>query len=355
MTTKMETTERQEYTTDGKVTHYSKDEEINDKLGRIIGENFIKYRKDWNEIHKLEKVSDFPLFLQIHPNQTCNYKCPHCLIGQKQIKKEYVDSGINWDTYKKIILEGEEYDCPSISIQGWNEPLLMKDLEEYISYASKHGFIDIMLNSNGSLLTEERARKILDSGLTRIRFSLDAITKETYKKVRLSDEYDKVVNSILRFIELRDSGGYQLPVVGVSFCKIATNQHEVEPFMQYWDKIVDLVSIQTFMPPVQNSVFNGFYASDQKNGNENIPSIFKCPQPFERVDIHNSAIFPCCYYSNSKMKIGDLENDTIYQAWNSKKAKSIRHIMQKGEYWRIKTCKDCVSTTFSSEYEVEGR
>ncbi len=346
----MATIERQEYTTDGKVTHFSKEEEINEKLGRIIGEKFVNYRKKWNEVHKLEKVSEFPLFLQIHPDQNCNYKCPHCLIGQKELKKKYYDSGIDWDIYEKIVFEGEEHGCPSISIQGWNEPLLMKDLEDYIKFASDHGFIDIMFNSNASLLTEQRSRNLLDSGLTRIRFSLDAVTPETYEKVRLRKDYNRVIGNINKFLQLRNEGGYQLPVVGVNFCKISSNEHEVDTFRDFWEDKVDLVSIQTFMPPVLDPIFDQYYSSDQKKGEDNIPSLFKCPQPFERVDLHHTAIYPCCYYSNSSMKIGDLLQNTIYDAWNSKKAKAIRDIMRKGEYWKIKTCKDCVTSTFSSEY-----
>ena len=43
-----------------------------------------------------------------------------------------------------------------------------------------------MLNNNGSALTEKRSRQLLDSGLTRLRFSLDAIDNDTYSKVKLA-------------------------------------------------------------------------------------------------------------------------------------------------------------------------
>ena len=45
--------------------------------------------------------------------------------------------------------------------------------------------MDIMINTNGSPLTARRSQQLLDSGLTRLRFSLDAATPETYKKVRV--------------------------------------------------------------------------------------------------------------------------------------------------------------------------
>ena len=49
--------------------------------------------------------------------------------------------------------------CPSISPQGNNEPFLIKDLHKYINYAYKKGFIDIMLNNNGSAITPKEPSK----------------------------------------------------------------------------------------------------------------------------------------------------------------------------------------------------
>ena len=46
--------------------------------------------------------------------------------------------------------------------------------------------MDIMINTNASALTPKRSQQLLDSGITRLRFSLDAATPETYKKVKLA-------------------------------------------------------------------------------------------------------------------------------------------------------------------------
>ena len=210
-----------EYTTDGKVRHFASEEDVNVKLGKIIGPKFIKYRELWDRVEKEQIVTDFPLFLHLDLNQECNYKCPHCIIGHKEEVDEYYEGEyLNFEDYKKIVDEGADHNCPSISPQGNNEPFLIKDLEDYISYASKKGFIDIMLNNNGSAITEKRSQKILDSGLTRMRFSIDAFTSETYKNVRVgSIPLDRVKRNIETFLNLKEKGNYKLPIVGVSFCK----------------------------------------------------------------------------------------------------------------------------------------
>ena len=64
----------------------------------------------------------------------------------------------------------------------------------------------------------------MDSGLTRIRFSFDAFTQDTYSKVRVG-AFSKVIRNVETFLELK-KGNYKLPIVGVSFVS-KQNEHEV--------------------------------------------------------------------------------------------------------------------------------
>ena len=82
---------KKSYTTDGKVKHLSSEEDINVKLGKIIGEKFVNYRKTWDAANKFQIVTDFPLFLHVDMNQVCNYRCPHCIIAYKDEVDEYYE------------------------------------------------------------------------------------------------------------------------------------------------------------------------------------------------------------------------------------------------------------------------
>ena len=112
-----------EYTTDGKVRHLSQEDDINVKIGKILGKKFVDYRKKWDAVNRMEILTEFPMFLQLDMNQ------------------------------------GSEYGCPSLSPQGNNEPFLIKDLHKYIEYAHNKGFIDIMLNNNGSAMPKKKLSK----------------------------------------------------------------------------------------------------------------------------------------------------------------------------------------------------
>ncbi len=354
---------KKKYTTDGKVIHLSSEEDINVKLSKIIGKKFSDYRKKWDLANKLSLITEFPLFLHIELNQTCNYRCPHCIIGnQDEVSKLYnKQEFVTFSQYKKIVDEGSRYGCPSITAQGDNEPFLIKNMEQYIYYAHKKNFIDIMTNTNGSPINLDRSKKILDSGLTRLRFSLDAHTDKTYKKVRVgSIDLDKVKRNIFNFLELRDKGRYKLPVVGVSFCKLKNNIHELEQFKEFWKDKVDFVSIQTYVPPTQNKKeYFEFFPEDQFYENEN--ESFKCNQPFQRIQIRNQEIFPCCYslvmgdkgtknYDN--FVLGNINKISIFDAWNSEKMKKLRRLQVEGKFNQNPTCKMCVKFTFPTKKTI---
>jgi len=336
------------YTTDGKVVTLGTEEDINTKLGKIIGKKFIEYRKIWDKANRMEIVTDFPLFLHLDMNQECNYKCPHCIIGTPSEVSEYYEGEyVDFEAFKKIIDEGSEHNCPSMEPQGNNEPFLIKDLHKYILYAHKKGFIDIMLNNNGSALTKKRAAQILDSGLTRLRFSLDAFTSETYSKVRVgSIPLQRVIKNIETLLELKEKGNYKLPLVGVSFCKMKHNEHEVDDFINYWENKVDMISIQTYVPPTPDyEKYKKYYATDQINS-EPINE-FKCVQPFQRVVIKNQSIAPCCVSFNKNLIIGTIgKENAIHNAWNSEKMNKIRDLHKRGEFYLDKTCNDCVNLIY---------
>ena len=57
------------YTTDGKVRHKSKDEDINEKIGKIIGQKWIDYRKKWDAVNNFEIQTDFSMFLHLDLHQ----------------------------------------------------------------------------------------------------------------------------------------------------------------------------------------------------------------------------------------------------------------------------------------------
>ena len=337
---------REVYATSAKVRWLSSEGDVNSKLSSIIGKKFEKYREKWDAINRFELETDFPLFLQLETNQICNLRCPSCPIGQPGTNaKKYISSGkMDWNLYQKIILEGEKYDCPSMEPQGTNEPFLDQNLENSIRFAADHGFIDIMLNTNGTLLTEERARKVLKSGITRLRFSLDAATKETFEKVRLGAKYDSTMKNIERFLEIKKQEKFDLPVVGVNFCKTKFNEHEEEAFIEKWNDKVDIIVIQDFQPPDLDTNYSEFLSSKSVFREKIQESGYNCQQPWQRVLVRsNGEVCPCCAFFSEELSLGNLKDHSLHELWNSKEMHDLRVMHKRGNYEENPWCKKCVN------------
>ena len=334
-----------QWTTDNKVSWYTSEEDVNDKLASILGERFVEYRKKWDLVNKFELQTEFPLYLEVEVNQICNLRCPMCSITIPKAREKYIsEEHMNWDVYEKIILEGEKYGCPSMNPQGTNEPLLDPKFEDYIKFASKHGFIDITMNTNATLLSEERSIKLLESGVTRLRFSLDALTKETYEKVRLGAKYDVTMKNIERFLEIKKQEKFELPMVGVNFCKTKFNEHEEDKFIEKWIDKVDFFVIQDFQPPDLDTNYSEYLSSEsvfRKNIEE---SGYNCQQPWQRVLVRsNGEVCPCCAFFSTELSLGNMKDHNLHELWNSKEMHELRSMHKLGNYGDNPWCKKCVN------------
>ena len=157
----------------------------------------------------------------------------------------------------------------------------------------------------------------------------------------------------MRFLELKEQGGYKLPVTGVSMCVMRGNEHEQEMFEKFWIDKVDMVSLQAFTPPNyaphNKDLFQSFFPESFKGNKikdktETQIQNFRCVQPFQRVVIRNDNITACCNTYSNQLSIGKLQ-DGIYNAWNSAFANQIRDMHLCGKYYENATCKRCVETT----------
>ena len=317
---------------------YKTEGEAVEVLAQVKGSVFRKYREDWERINRFELETDFPIFLHIEPNYVCNFACPMCTQGNPELKKKFgYDESLTTEDINKIVKEASQYNCPSISFQGDNEPFLIKNIPDWFSIARDNGFIDIMVNTNGSVMTPKLAERILDSGLTRIRFSLDAVTLETYNKIRIGGNFSKVTMNIYTLLSARERRGLKLPRIGVNFVKMSVNVHELEDFTNHWNNKVDFMVVQDFMSP---DIEGNYYDLDIPN-REPLED-FRCAQPWQRLYIRgNGDVTACCAMFNQYLTLGNFRESSLYDLWHSDKARELRQLHKEGRYRENPICLQC--------------
>ena len=96
---------------------------------------------------------------------------------------------------KEILDKIQSFDCNLVEITG-GEPLLRPDIFDIASYGNKLG-LRMVMAPNGTLITEERVKRMIDSGIKRISVSLDGATREAHDGFRGVDgAYDGAIKGV---------------------------------------------------------------------------------------------------------------------------------------------------------------
>ena len=222
------------------VTDDNYDDDFIDEIGL---EQWTSYRKLWDSCCTELKEVNYPPHLDIELNYSCNLRCPMCTWSAETMVEKKED-WFPFEDYKRLLKDAVEHGTKSIRLTYINEPLIRLDIDQFVKYASEIGIVDIIITTNGTLLTKEVSKKLIQSGLTKINVSLDAITKETYDKVRVGGDFDITVKNIHNFLEARKEIGKKIPKLRVTFVRTALNEHEYEKFVDYWKNIADNIGIQ---------------------------------------------------------------------------------------------------------------
>ena len=221
---------------------------------------WTQYREDWEKYCKLEKESEFPPHLEFELNYSCNLRCPMCTWAVEDAAEKKED-WFTFEDYKKVIDEAVSIGTKSIRICYINEPLIRQDIDQFIKYAVDAGILDVLITTNGTLLTKQMSRKLIEAGLTKLNVSLDAVTNETYDKIRVGGNLDVTVQNIHDFLDIRKEMNKKIPKIRLTFVTSKINFHEYDEFVSNWKDKVDSLGIQHLQNPFGEGRFE-----DEKRG-----------------------------------------------------------------------------------------
>jgi MoaA/NifB/PqqE/SkfB family radical SAM enzyme len=300
--------------------------------------SYNDYRREFYESADFLSDNNYPIHLDFELTNLCNYKCEFCVQGLINKPEFYKKKK---ELPKSLVFEAlthaKEIGVRSVQFNGQDEPTLYKELVEVLEFASSLKFDDIFFNTNGSKLTEQLSTAIIKSGITKIQISVDAYSPETYLAVRKSKDYDKVVQNILRLIEIRSSLGLKLPLIRVSFVESELNCHETDDFVNFWESKVDIVAIQKL---INIHKFANRHNSDMRKN-------VRCNMPNFRLMIKaDGSTRPCCTaFGDELISLGNISEVSIADIWRSPAASSFRALHKDGEWHKNSVCKKCIEST----------
>jgi len=122
----------------------------------------------------------------------CNLRCVHCRASATELSSP---NDLATSTALKIIDQIAEFSNPILVLSG-GEPLYRSDIFQLARYGTDKG-LRIALATNGTLVTKEVARMIVDSGVKRVSISLDGADSETHDTFRgIPGAFDAAVQGL---------------------------------------------------------------------------------------------------------------------------------------------------------------
>ncbi|MBC7321334.1 radical SAM protein, partial [bacterium] len=139
------------------------------------------------QIEMSEKLGiHIPWFILIDPTTSCNLRCIGCWAGEYQ-----QHFSLGKDLMDRIIREAKELGIYFITVSG-GEPFLSK---EFLEIAEKHDDVLFHTYTNGTLIDEKMAKRIVELGNIAPAISIEGFEKETDER-RGKGVYAKVMRAM---------------------------------------------------------------------------------------------------------------------------------------------------------------
>ena len=284
------------------------------------------------EIHpQLYLLDDYPPYLQIEPTSICNYRCVFCYQTDNSFTRR--SNGfmghMTLDTFKNLIDQAQG-NVEFISLASRGEPMLCKDIKAMLAY-TRGKFLNLKLNTNASLLEEDKVHVILESGVKTLVFSVDAAEEPLYSQLRVNGSLEKVLANIERFQKIRETQYPEVKIITrVSGVKVRAEQ-DLDGMVSYWGGLVDQVAFVDYVP------WENVYAAPYTN------VATPCSDLWRRMFVWwDGQINPCDVDYRSTLSAGLLGEKGLRQLWRSESYETLRSGHIDGRRTSVPPCDRCV-------------
>ncbi|WP_031527308.1 radical SAM/SPASM domain-containing protein [Dyadobacter crusticola] len=292
-----------------------------------------------------------PIAISFEPTTSCNLRCPECPSGLRSFTRP--TGMMEEQLYKKTIDELADTLLYLIFyFQG--EPYLHPKFFELVQYAHDKG-IYTATSTNAHYLTDEKARKTVESGLDRLIISIDGTTQDVYQQYRVGGNLEKVLEGTRNIIKWKKELKSSTPHVIFQFLVVKPNEHQIEEVKKLAEEMgVDEVGLKTaqiydyeegseLIPTIDK------YSRYQKqeNGSYSIKNKFvdHCWKMWHSCVITwDGSVVPCCFDKDAEYKLGDMKRQTFRQLWRGKKYQDFRASLIRSRS-EIEMCKNCTEGT----------
>ena len=311
-----------------------------------VWRSFQLSKKYKTNLHK-----GLPISISIEPTTSCNLRCPECPSGLRNFTRP---TGMLDVLFYQNLIDQISDHLWYLTFYFQGEPYLHPKFTEMVNYAVSKK-IYTATSTNAHFISDENAKKTIESGLHRLIISVDGATQETYSQYRVGGQLEKVIDGTKKILEWKKKLKSKTPYVIFQFLVVKPNEHEIKKIQEMAQTLgVDEVKFKTAQ------------VYDFENGHPLIPDqeqysrykknaegkwiiknelLNQCWRMWSGCVITwDGKVVPCCFDKDAQHQLGDLRKERFTEIWNSAAYNNFRSkILQSRK--QIDICTNCSEGT----------
>jgi len=286
----------------------------------------------WAYLRRKTRVAGLPVEYIVETTAKCNIYCPMCPRETHPQPKEDMAEEI----FNRLVAETGR-SAEHMMLIGLGEPFLDPKIFDRIERCDRHG-VSTLLSTNGTLLDEKLAGRLLASRLEHITLSFDGMSKETFEYYRKGARFERVKENFVRFCRMKHERRAKMQVV-VQMVRMDGNAHEVEEFVRFWRGVpgVDLVRVKEDETNLMRP------DAGHEPGDWKYPCHYLWRGPMYVKQ--NGDVYPCCQsYMLDGAPVGHVGDGGMAEVFNSEEMQRMRRLHAEGRGGEIDICSRCCTT-----------
>lgn len=279
-------------------------------------------------------IVNFPPRVSIELTNRCNSACKMC--PRNAMTRDVQDMDIT--LFERLLSEIHLVGTNSVYLYRLGEsllhpqfPLAMQLLNQYNNVAPT------WLSTNGMLLTPENRRVLLESDITFLNVSINALDKINYEKINEKVSYDCLINNLTNLIEEKKKTSRRTPFLRGQIIEQVNIPCDYVEFIERWGDEFDILHfgfLEEFAGQLPDNVIE----------KEDVSHI-KCQRMLRDNELHiysnGDAVICICDINAQYFKVGNVYEKTLAEIWNGESKKKLLDMHSHGEDKHHPLCGVC--------------
>ena len=306
----------------------------------------------------LPELYHFPSYWFLSFSDICNLGCKFCGREAMHHKKDGIFSVEMWNDLAPYL-----HLVNFVAFSGHGEPTMHPRFFD-IAEQCKQAGARVHLTTNGTLLDERKANRLLDMGLDEMILSLDGTTESVNAVLREGSSLKHILINMERLIDLRETRGLATPEIDVHMVVSRANMHQMPEMARlchrYGFRELKIFNMIAHKPEFKDDSachtwrFRWYmrrakrlarkfglkfqYLYNQPDSKNRVNVINRkedgvrrfCTFPWQMPFLYKEGnVLPCCV---SELVIGNLHEQSLWEIMRGENGQSLRESFISGDY-----------------------